>query len=193
MQFRVLEEEDENDPEQPLRPVPGEPRFNLSIRRRPEPPPFDPARPVQWIPGHCVRSNRIRVQMPDCPQGYVWRTGHYRRMPTVEQTHKFLHQFTRELRHVVARHPNICPQPFQNFAEFKDCLKWVVRSLKSYLLKNPYPSRRKIKKYIDHLVNRVIYCTGLKLQNQCYFQPTAEVRKYIERHIERRRPRRRRL
>lgn len=159
-------------------------QFNISERRPQRPQPPD-NRPVQWIPGHCMRKQGLTVQMPDCPVGYVWRDGHNRRMPSVQDTHKFLHRFTKKVKHVVARHPNLCPQPFKDFYEFQDCLKWVVRSLKSYLLKNPYPSRRKIKLYIDHLVDRVIYCTGTRLQNQCYFQPTAKVRKYIENRIER--------
>lgn len=142
----------------------------------------DEERKVQWIPGHCMYKPDLRLQMPNCPMGYIWRSGHYRNMPSVEDTHKFMHRFTKKLKHRVARHPQLCPS-FENLIEFKDCFKLVKRSLQNYLLKNP--SKAQIKQYVDRLVDRVLYCTGRRLQHDCYFQPTTKARKYIENRAKR--------
>ena len=119
--------------------------------------------------------------MPDCPLGYVKRKGHYRRKPSKESTHKFMNRFHRQLRHTMARHPETCP-PFQDLEEFTDCMRLVKRSLQSYLLKNPTMSQ--VKDYVDHLVHRVFYCTGRRLQDQCHFQPTTLARHHIERSVQ---------
>lgn len=134
-------------------------------------------RKVQWIPAHCMYKPGLRMQMPGCPMGYIWRKGHHRNMPSVKDTHKYVHRFTKKLTHQIARHPVLCPS-FEHLIEFKDCIQLVKRSLQSYLLKQP--TKAQVKKYVDHLVDRVIYCTGRRLQNECFFQPDARVRKYIE-------------
>lgn len=134
---------------------------------------------VQWIPGHCMYKPGLVFQMPDCPLGQVWRKGHYRNMPSVQDTHKYVHRFTKKLTHRVARHPQLCPS-FQDLIEFKDCMKMVKRSLQSYLLKQPPPSKAQVKQYVNNLVERVIYCTGTRLQHDCYFQADTKTRKYIE-------------
>lgn len=137
--------------------------------------------PKQWIPGHCMYKPNLDIQMPNCPRSYVWRKGHYRRMPSVESTHKFMNQFEKKLKHKLNKHPNECPS-FQNLEEFQDCMRLVKRSLQSYLLKNP--TRSQVKTYVEHLANRVFYCTGRKLQDQCYFHPTTVARRYIESQVQ---------
>lgn len=145
----------------------------------------EPARPPepgeQWIPGHCMYKPNLTLQTPRCPVGYSWRKGHYRRMPSVESTHKFMNRFERRLKHRVARNPEQCPS-FENLEEFQDCMRLVRRSLQSYLLKNP--TRSQAKQYVDHLVERVFMCTGQKLQDECYFQPTTVARRYIEQQVQ---------
>lgn len=102
-------------------------------------------------------------------------------MPSVESTHIYMNRFFKKMKHQVARHPRRCPR-FQDLEEFHDCMRMVQHSLQSYLLKNPTKSQ--VKKYVDHLVTRVFYCTGRKLQNECYFKPTTRARRYVERSVQ---------
>ncbi len=135
---------------------------------------------MQWIPGHCVYKPGLATQLPNCPIGYAWRKGHYRRKPSVEATHKYMNRFEKKMKHEISRHPVLC-QGFENLGEFKNCLRLIRQSMQSFLLKNP--TRTEIKKYSDHLVASVILCAGRRLQNQCFFQPTTKVKRYIEKQI----------
>ena len=140
----------------------------------------DPTQGYQWIPGQCVSSPRVTVQSASCPTGYVWRKGHFRKKPSVESTHKYFKKFDNKVKRVFVKHPVLC-QGFETLEEFQDCLKMVRRSMQAFLLKNP--SRSEIKDYSEHLIDRVILCAGKKLQNKCYFQPTVQVRRYINARI----------
>jgi hypothetical protein len=131
----------------------------------------------RWVPGHCMYKPGVKVQNNSCPVGYVWRKGHYRREPSVESTHKYFRKFDNKLQRTFARHPVLC-QGFETLPEFQNCLNLVRRSMKAFLLKNP--SRSQIKKYAEHLVDRVIFCAGKRLQDTCYFQAGTKVKRYIE-------------
>jgi hypothetical protein len=131
---------------------------------------------MQWIPGHCVYSPHIKTQLSNCPTNYTWRKGHYRQV-TPRQEEKYMKRVRRKVRTVLAKHPTLCG-PFQDLEAFQNCLLLVRKSLQSFLLKNP--TRTQVRQYTDHLVNRVIYCTGKRLQAQCYFKPNNEVRQFIE-------------
>lgn len=132
-----------------------------------------------WVPGHCMKRPGLEVQYPSCPVGSTWRKGFYRRVPPTEATHKFMNRFVRKLKHRLARHPNTCG-PFLTLNEFHDCMRGVERSMQSFLLKTPAPTRSQIRQYTDYLIERVFYCTGTKLEQTCFFQPTTVARKYIE-------------
>jgi hypothetical protein len=136
----------------------------------------------QWVPGHCMYKPQLKLQSSNCPTGYVWRKGHYRKKPSVESTHKYFKRFDKKIKNTFAKHPVLC-QGFETLDEFQNCLKLVKRSMQSFLLKNP--SRSEIKKYSQHLIDKVIFCAGRKLQDKCYFQPTTKVRRYIEARLPR--------
>ena len=135
-----------------------------------------------WIPGHCMKKRNLTVQNPNCPLGYTWRRGHKRRPAPVEETHKYMHKFSKTVAHVLARHPVLC-QNFENLPQFKNCLLLVKKSLQSFFLKNP--SKAEVQRYLEHLIDRVIKCAGMKLQDQCYLQPTTKMRRYIRNTVKR--------
>lgn len=136
----------------------------------------------RFIPGHCMYKPKLKAQMPNCPYGHVWRKGHYRRVPTVEETHKFMKHFYKRVWRNMARHPEVCANVLER-PEFIDCLKLIKKGIQSFLLKNP--TRSQLRKYADHVVDRVILCTGRRLQNTCYVDPTTKLRRHIEQRMSR--------
>ena len=135
-----------------------------------------------WIPGHCMKRQNLAVQDPNCPLGYTWRKGHKRNPAPVEETHKYMHKFSKTVAHVLARNPVLC-QNFEDLPQFKNCLLLVKKSLQSFFLKSP--SKAEVRRYLEHLIDRTIKCAGMKLQDQCYLQPTTKMRRYIRNTVQR--------
>lgn len=132
---------------------------------------------VKYIHGHCMYRPNAGAMDDDCPFGYVWRNGHYRRKPGLI---KYVNRFERKVRHRLAKHPVLCEE-FENLDEFHNCMRMVEKTMEAFLLRNPSSSA--IRKFTNHLVERVITCAGKKLRDRCFLQPTPRMRRYIENEI----------